>query len=160
MGREVRKVPPNWEHPKSSDGQYIPLYDRSYREAITEWIENHQLWLEGKHPDQLDPKIANKYQFYAQWSGNAPDVESYLPDIKPEEKTWFQVYETVSEGTPVTPPFATEDELIYHLCNYGTDWDRRRYGAEGAKWSQEAAENFVKGSRWMPSGIFIIPKSN
>jgi hypothetical protein len=28
---------------------------------------------------------------------------------KGKEATWFQAWETVTEGTPVTPPFATTD---------------------------------------------------
>ena len=36
-----------------------------------------------------------------------------------EELTWWQVYGTVSEGTPDTPAFATSAELIYYLFTYG-----------------------------------------
>lgn len=52
MGREIRRVPPNWQHPKytaensgiysSRIGRYMPLYDRPYIEAITEWIDGHR----------------------------------------------------------------------------------------------------------------------
>ena len=27
MGREIRKVPKNWNHPKDKNGRYIPPYD-------------------------------------------------------------------------------------------------------------------------------------
>lgn len=36
---------------------------------------------------------------YWEWESNPPDRESYRP-YKDEEGTWYQLYETVSEGTP------------------------------------------------------------
>jgi hypothetical protein len=100
MGTVIRRVIPNWEHPKDGRGRYIPLYDRDYETEIAMWIE---------------------------------------------EPTWYQVYENVTEGTPVTPPFATKEALIFYLCNYGT------FRGDGRKWSQEVAENFVNGSGYLPS---------
>lgn len=35
MGREVRRVPQNWEHPKDQHG-YIPLFD-GHKKAAREW---------------------------------------------------------------------------------------------------------------------------
>lgn len=28
MGREVRRVPANWQHPKNVEGHYVPLLER------------------------------------------------------------------------------------------------------------------------------------
>lgn len=158
MGRELRMVVPNWEHPKRDDGRYEPKLNESYKEAITEWIKNHQLWEEGKHPDQLDGS-GKKYRYYAEWYGNPPDPEYYIPDWKLEERTWYQVYETVSEGTPVTPPFATKQELIEYLVENGDFWDQKRrkedrgYGMPCAPWSRKAAEQFVNETGWAMSGM-------
>lgn len=63
-----------------------------------------------------------------------PNPEHYLPvfDVPAEDLGWC-LYETVSEGTPVTPVFATADELIDHLATVGQDWDQvpmRRTAAE------------------------------
>lgn len=63
-----------------------------------------------------------------------PNPEEYMPvfDVPEEELGWC-LYETVSEGTPVTPVFATADELIEHLVTEGTDWGHeqiRRTSAE------------------------------
>lgn len=166
MGREIRMVPPNWEHPKKEVPNYIkgrmeeryqPMFDSSYTERMDEWIKEYQLWKEGKHPDQLDGS-AKECKRYAEWSGNPPDHEYYRPEWSKDEMTWFQVYETVSEGTPVTPPFETQEELVEYLVANGDFWDQRRR-AEGdsimncAPWSREAAERFVFGSGWAPSMI-------
>lgn len=144
MGREIRRVPKGWQHPISQtrDG-YQPLYDESYLGAITEWIKNHNLWLEGKHPDQLeDPKL--KYKYYAEWAGNAPDVEYYRPDWKPEEMTHYQLYETVSEGCPLSPPFSTKNKLVTWLSNFKDYW--------GHQWTKEQAEAMVE-EEFVPSMI-------
>lgn len=82
----------------------------------------------------------------------------YRPDWKPEEATWFQMYETVSEGTPVTPPFETREELVEYLVANGCFWDqkRRARGLSGdwmrcSPWTREEATKFVFGDGWMPS---------
>lgn len=160
MGREIRKVPASWQHPlrdcphspwtggcdnaKRNNGKcYQPMFQTDYETAMAEWIENHQLWLSGKHPDQISGR--GDCQYFAQWDGNAPDVEYYRPRWK-EEPTWFQLYETVSEGTPVSPAFATEGELIDYLVVNGDSW------GDGAGYSKAAAERLVRGG-WAPSLI-------
>jgi hypothetical protein len=120
MGREVRRVPPHWEHPKNENGRYQPMYDRDYLTELNEWWENHQLWLKGEHPHQNDDDPSTE-RFYAEAEGNPPEVEYYRP-FSGEEATWYQLYETVSEGTPVSPPFETEDELIDYLTENGDFW--------------------------------------
>lgn len=146
MGREVRRVPPNWEHPKNSEGHLQPFHDRDYETAMSTWISNHNLWLEGKHPSQVEhPEETKEYKYFAQWDGNAPDVEYYRPKWE-VEPTWYQLYETVSEGTPVSPAFATPEELIEHLVKRGDGWP------DGVGLSRKAAENLVRGG-WCPSLI-------
>lgn len=159
MGREIRRVPPNWQHPTDKHtGHMQPMFDRPYLSALKEWIQNHQLWEEGKHPDQLDG-TGSEYRYFAQWSGNPPDVKYYRPDWMPTSMTWWQVYETVSEGTPVSPPFETAEELIECLVANGGFWDQKRR-AEGRSsmpcgpWSRESAERFVKGAGCAPSFVY------
>jgi hypothetical protein len=72
--------------------------------------------------------------------------EGYDPAFKQQRDDWnrteppkgegWQVWETVSEGSPVSPVFATAEELVEHLVGSGH--------------SQAAAENFVKMG-WVPS---------
>lgn len=146
MGREIRRVPPGWQHPKDENDHYIPLLDHSYREAAEEWERDCVLWSRGTHPDQVAGRSAgvDRPRFFWDWSSGPPDEANYRPDWS-EEPTWFQAYETVSEGTPITPPFATEAELVDYLVEYGDGWDRPV--------SRRAAEAFVK-SGWAPSMVF------
>ena len=151
MGREIRRVAPNWDHPKNDEDRYRPLYDEDYETVITEWINNHNLWMAGQHPHQLnlDLATAKKYKYFAQYEGNPPDVEYYRPKWAPEEMTWFQLYETVSEGTPLTPPFATKEELVEYLVANGDFWYRK-------PWPRSNAERMVK-EEWALS--FVVDAS-
>lgn len=50
MGREIRRVPPNWEHPKNDKG-YIPMYDQEFTAAAREWLDSAIAWDNGTHKD-------------------------------------------------------------------------------------------------------------
>lgn len=147
MGREIRKVIPNWEHPQKEYPDYRsgtmrldyqPLYDRSYSEAAAEWRKEFAEWESGERAAHF-AESGEDYEYW-DWNGNPPDKDYYRPEWKPEDMTWFQVYETVSEGTPVTPAFATKAELVDYLVEHGDYWDQRR-GDCG--WSRQNAESFV-----------------
>ena len=154
MGRELRKVIPSWEHPKFERYDYIkqcdtesyqPMFDTSYIEAISEWIENHQLWSNGNHPDQEKyPLDTKEHIYYADWNGDAPEIKYYRP-FSDSDATWFQVYETVSEGTPISPPFETKEELV--------EWMSKNKDFWGYQWTEEQANNFVMGTGWAMSGV-------
>ena len=58
MGREVRRVPPNWQHPqeerpdhrtRSMELVYRPLYDHDAEYAWAEWQEEYARWVAGEH---------------------------------------------------------------------------------------------------------------
>jgi hypothetical protein len=115
MGREIRRVPPTWEHPKNYQGHYQPLYDRPWRDAMQEWFSDYgdewQTWT-----DKEDIE-------------GPPDPEYYRP-VWSEEPTAYQMYETVSEGTPVSPVFLTVDKLRTWLLEQG--------------YSEKATDQFIK----------------
>lgn len=159
MGREIRKVIPNWDHPKSirpnGDYNFKPLNKGSYQDALAKWFKAHLEWEKGI-------KTYPGYSCYAAFWGDPPSVEEkddYMPHWSPEEATWFQVYETVSEGTPVTPPFETREELVKYLMQNGDFWDQKRREDPRCRkmncepWTQKQAEAFVFGAGWAPSFI-------
>lgn len=151
MGREIRRVPPDWEHPKHERCPhgtvcrpvcYRPLYDEDYDSAAEKWMGEFDKWRAGDRDSYCTEK------FFWDWDGGPPSKDSYRERAWSEaEATHYQVYETVSEGTPVTPHFATKAELVDYLVKHGDFWDQQR-GAGG--WSRDAAEGFV-GSGWAPS---------
>jgi hypothetical protein len=75
--------------------------------------------------------------------------ESWSREEPPSGDGW-QVWETVSEGSPVSPVFATAEELIEYLVEGGDESDRK-HGEPGV--SREAATRFVKETGWVPSGM-------
>ena len=156
MGREVRRVPTNWQHPrteckhspwgggcseaKANDGMCCqPLYDRDFETAAEEWKAGFAAWERGERPEYCSEE-SRSLEFW-EWDGRPPNRDYYRPKWNEEDRTWVQVYETVSEGTPVTPAFATKAELIDYLVEFGDEWDQSR--GDGG-WSRENATQFVE----------------
>lgn len=163
MGREIREVPPNWEHPIKANCTHWPKcnpvcvqpkFNREFKKAADDWKEGLNNW---------DHKRINgepTEDEYWEYEGAPPEREYHL-DYDPEtlgDNAWYQLYETVSEGTPVTPAFATKEGLADYLAENGDYWDQRRR-KEGKSlmnckpWGKEQAYKFVMGHGWAPSMI-------
>lgn len=121
MGRELRKVPANWEHPKKDDGSYQPMFNEYYGDRMQKWIENHNQWEAGTHPDLVNGRTTKEeYPFFAMWDGGPPDVEYYqTKKYSEEELTHIQLYETTSEGTPCSPVFKADE--LEKLCEWAAE---------------------------------------
>jgi DNA-directed RNA polymerase subunit L len=83
----------------------------------------------------------------AEKESEKPNPTHYMPvfDVPESELGWC-LYQTVSEGAPVTPVFATADELIEHLSTIGQDWGQepmRRSAAESLVRSGSSLGSFV-----------------
>lgn len=117
MGRELRMVPANWEHPKDDRGRYIPLWNRSYTADAQDFL-----------------KMANEkgLQEAVDWHGQAPDKNNYMPEWPAEERTHFQMYENTSEGTPISPPMESAEALARWLAETGAS----AFGGETATYEQ------------------------
>ncbi|KKK76209.1 hypothetical protein LCGC14_2865960 [marine sediment metagenome] len=131
MGREVRRVPKDWQHPKDKDGHDQPMFDESFREAAEHWLRECILWSKGKHPDQ-QKGIKDIPKYYWQWDGEPPDEDYYRPEWPEEERTHIQMYETCSEGTPISPVMETPEELAKWL----TDNNASAFGGITATYEQ------------------------
>ena len=150
MGREIRRVPPNWEHPRNEKGDYISMYDQDFESACKEWKRELVAWENGTHPER---ETSMEYWEYA---GDPPDRDSYRPKFT-EEPTWYQVYETVSEGTPVTPPFPTVELLAEYLSQHGDFAYQEGYREISPKPTYEQALKFIKQG-FAPSMIIMNGK--
>lgn len=113
MGREVRMVPANWDHPRYTDynapggyavGRYIPMHDCSYEDDAKAFLE-----------------MANEkgLQEAIDYHGSAPEKDQYMPSWPDAERTHLMMYEDTSEGTPISPVFATAEELARWLADSG-----------------------------------------
>ncbi len=113
MGREVRRVPVNWKHPKAKGSNtYQPMYDQDFETASNEWKAQFKSWEDGTHEDFAE--YGGKYEFW-EWDGDPPNSEYYRPKWSDEERTHIQMYETTSEGTPISPVMETPEELAKWL---------------------------------------------
>lgn len=119
MGREIRRVPEGWEHPKDAGGSYKPLHNKSYDEAAKRWVVDCAAWDNGTHEDLVEClSRKDSVPYYWEWAGMPPDEELCRPAFE-SEPIHYQIYENVSEGTPVSPVFATLQEMEDWLVGEG-----------------------------------------
>lgn len=154
MGREVRRVNIDFKHPQKIDPNYditrsvfraksrmledgmmfVPLLNEKYADALESW--------------ELERSVYDRTDYtFEEWHGERPKPEWYMPDEAFAEPLGYCLYETVSEGTPCTPVFATEDELIDWLATKGEDYEQKPL-------RPEAAAKLVK-TGWAPSLMVI-----
>lgn len=111
MGREVRRVPRGWEHPRDDrTGNYKPLHSwQRYATAAAHWLAT--LAEKGATPEGLQATI--------DWCGPPPDREDHMPAWSDAEATHLMMYENTSEGTPISPAFDTPEALARWLTDSG-----------------------------------------
>lgn len=122
MSREIRRTPVGW---------WPPLFNAPYGQ--NQPYPQHDMSIEE-----------------ARAAGHGiNDPDAYHPAWTDEERDGYQLYETVSEGTPLTPSFATKAELVNYLVTVGprNDGTLTRPQAEG-----------IVNDEWAPSGS-ITPGS-
>lgn len=148
MGREVRRVPPNWKHPLVEHGRhYRPMCDESFDDAAAKWKRAFKAWEEGER-EQHKNDDGSHLEFW-EWDGLPPFRESYRPAWREGEATWFQMYETFSEGTPVSPPFETLEELARYLSTHGDFWYQQDPSSYDKPTYEQALATVTAG--WAPS---------
>ena len=124
MGREIRRVPFGWEHPTrcsiyhgdyhdNSCGNYQPMHDQDYESAAEAWISGFTRFMAGDKGGAVTSAV-----YFWEYEGPPPEEEHYRPKIT-EEPICYQIYETVSEGTPVSPVFETLGDLEAWLVKEG-----------------------------------------
>ena len=160
MGREVRRVISNWEHPKDVRGNYIPLFDTNVIACQAEWDLGAQKWAEGLvddwHGGWKVRDVGIGSETYSEYAGERPRAEDHMPQCTEVEKTHLMMYETVTEGTPISPVFSTPEELAHWL----TDNEASACGDQVASyegWLRVAqggyAPSMVMDSAGMRSGV-------
>ena len=154
MGREVRRVPEGWQHPKDDDGRYIPLFDGCDGFAMDdkEWTEGWEKWQQGLCEQYgednkwgpIDPEHKNIR--YSDYAGSRPSPDDYMPDWPEDQRTHLMMYETTSEGTPISPAFETSEDLARWLA----DNHASAFGGMTATYEQWLG--MIKAG-WAPSAV-------
>lgn len=134
MGREIRMVPANWNHPAKVTDQgeikFVPLLEGPFSKCYSQYAAYKEKWDRGDFPDWAGDE-SRKLSF-EEYEGKAPSADEYMPEWKPEEKTHFMMYENTSEGTPISPAFATPEELARWLADTGAS----SFGSSTATYEQ------------------------
>lgn len=154
MGREIRRVPANWVHPKSArTGRFEPL-SQNYEGHLDDWlaessqaVANIKTLMAGGEVEAYGEVFTNAGEYYDRHSQYNPDMPS-PQDFMPEGD-WYQLFEDTSEGTPVSDPFETADELKIHLTTKG-DYQSSEV------WSEKAVDNLLSYG-FTPTAVFIMP---
>lgn len=137
MGREVRMVKPDWEHPTDGtwgDGstRYKPLFEgKDYAPRVRSWMTS----------------LAEKgLQETIDYEGSPPDKNDFMPVWTEEEATHFMMYSTTTEGHPISPAFPTPEELARWLADTGAS----SFGSMTATYEQWLS---VARGGWAPSAV-------
>lgn len=171
MSREIRRVPKNWQHPEGKS-----LYGDGFNAALAEWLLGSQQWDLGMIRDYSDfPEVkwepkgrtAAGCDSYKEWSGDQPAPADYMPDWPEAERTHFQMYETCSEGSPISPVLASPEEVARWCADNGASafgsqtadyksWLRVAYGGyvPSAVMGPETAK-FVSGVEGLTSVLKV-----
>jgi len=144
MGREVRMVPPDWQPPtyfgkdwrtNMPDLRFRSLLAGGFDAALGDWKENKAAWDRGEVRDWTTggwkPKVGDEGTF-EEWHGGEPKRENYMPDFAPGTATHLMMFETTSEGSPISPAFATPEELARWLA----DNNASAFAGEGATYEE------------------------
>ena len=146
MGREIRMVPVGWKHPKRNNGNLIPLHDGdSFDSLVEEWKREKEEWNLSSTTKHGYEKTCETYEEYA---GGIPIKDDYMLVGVPDcDRTMLMMYESCSEGTPISPSFETPEELARWLTDNGAS----AFGSQTATYEQWL--NVCKRG-WAPSAMF------
>jgi|TARA_B110000196_G_C21152110_1_gene670442 hypothetical protein len=120
LHRELRRVPACWVHPKDKSGQLIPLFqDLQLKQSQDKWDRHNKLWSDGFYEDITGRPVPltdiQREHGYSEWVGERPREEGYMPTWDEGERTHYQLYETTTEGTPISPVMRSLKELAEWL---------------------------------------------
>lgn len=133
--REIRCVAPDWEHPKSKYGWYIPL-GGAFRIAMNHWTEGAKAW-DGLIEDELAPK-RSEYPAGAEYHKlfPRPSPRDFMPTWAADKATAYQIYENATEGTPLSPVLPDRGALrkwfidqgypAGHVLKFAKEWAAKR----------------------------------
>ena len=135
MGREVRRVREKWEHPKNGKGEFIPLFGGcDFKVHFEHWKKYHEC---------------------------EPIPAMYMPQWEEKKATWYMMYETCTEGTPISPAFKTPEELARWL----TDNNASAFGERTATYEQwlrtiqrGSAPSAILDNEGLRSGVEALEK--
>lgn len=137
MGRELRRVPMEFDYPRNT------VWYGFYIDSITTCISSN----DQEYCEQC--KTMAKIKNIPITAYGCPDFDAYLGETKmklkellsPPVGEGYQLWETTSEGSPVSPVFQTMDELCEWCEKYATVFGS--YKASKEEWKEMLEKDFV-----------------
>jgi hypothetical protein len=123
MEFEIRRVPKNWQHPKRWDGRLKPQHDEDFDTACERWKAGFLAWerRDAAYFHFQDTWMFDRGGEYWEYVGNPPDRDFFHPYWPDAERTHFQMYEILSEGTPISPVMGSPEALARWLAENPDD---------------------------------------
>lgn len=124
MGIAVRRVPSDWVHPKDENGRHVPLRNGlDFERRTREWDEGAAKWQQGlrKDLDTGDWVLIEAHlrgMAYTECAGSRPDPHEFTPPWPAHQCTHWQMYEEVTEGTPISPACVSPEELARWMADH------------------------------------------
>ena len=147
MSREVRRVPKDWFHPHGR-----VLFGERFEDEIGQWIEGEAKWAVGMvkgygdAPKWIKKSADKEGRSFEDWAGERPQKHEYMPSWSDEERTHYQMYETTSEGSPISPVMESPEELAQWLV------DNAASSFAGQTASYDAWLRIAQGG-WAPTAV-------
>lgn len=148
MGRELRRVPMDFDYPLNTVWygyfmNYVPntcmsIKDRKYCESCKEYARIRGI--------EISDYGCPKYDEYF-----SEITEKLKALCEPPKGEGYQLWETTSEGSPVSPVFKTLDKLCEWCEENATTF--ANYKASKEEWKQMLEDDFVHHKQGM--AIFI-----
>ncbi|CAM2066734.1 hypothetical protein SCOR_15245 [Sulfidibacter corallicola] len=109
---ELRRVSESWQHPTDAAGSLQPLWPH--------WMFEEDDY---DHYVRLDLRVLSGQYLTLEEASKAcaheaPEPDRYMPAF--EAPTHVQAYENETGGTPISPVFRTDEELVDYLAEHGT----------------------------------------
>jgi hypothetical protein len=127
MGREVRRVPMDWQHPMEWREQWDRADQRVKMKLVPKPLHNRDI-----------------LRYYDE--GEEIDESTMMPVFPEGTATGFCMYEDTSEGTPISPVFETPEELARWLADTGAS----AFGQMTATYEEWLS---MARAGWAPSAI-------
>lgn len=134
-------VPPDWQPPTQWRQRFASGLAGLFEESpkLIQVLEFKPLC--ASYQAALDDYRANPED----WD-DKPDPDLYMPEFAPGTATHLMMFETCTEGTPISPAFATPEELARWLA----DNNASAFGSRTATYEQWLA---VCRGGWAPSAV-------
>ena len=139
-------------------------FEDSYKEReknIKEWFEWYKRFEEQGEEHKYSDKVYSKanWNTYVDWAwepASPPNPYRFMPTGE-----WYQLFETISEGTPLSPAFEKPQELVKWLTENkdyrGETWDSEQAKAMVSEW--RTASGAMIDGKYMDSKELVVEQS-